>query len=163
MSFFCRSRTICHHKKNTMPCTQGLGAPGSCQERGQSLVEVAVSFVILVILLEGAVDLGRALFAYISIRDAAQEGAVYGSIQPTDTNGIIQRVRSSSNAPVDMGDASRVNVAVSIFGASCSGGTIQVTVTYNFQFITPIVPLVLPQGITLSTMMTSTILSPPCP
>jgi Flp pilus assembly protein TadG len=135
----------------------------SRHEIGQSLVEVAVSFVILIILLEGAVDLGRALFALISIRDAAQEGAFYGSVNPTDTNGIIQRVRSSSNAPVDMSDASKVNVTVSIIGPTCSGGTIQVTVTYNFQFITPIVPLVLPGPITLHTTMTSVILAPVCP
>ena len=135
----------------------------SRHEIGQSLVEVAVSFVILIALLEGVVDLGRALLALISIRDAAQEGAFYGSVNPADTNGIIQRVRSSSNAPVDMSDAARVNVVVSITGASCSGGTIQVTVTYNFQFITPIVPLVLPGPITLHTTMTSVILGPVCP
>lgn len=134
----------------------------SRREKGQSLVEVAVSFVILLFLLVGAVDLGRAFFALISLRDAAQEGAIYGSLHPTDTNGIIQRVRSASNTPVDMSDASRVSVDVIVSGAYCAGGNLQVTVTYNFQFVTPIAPLIFSGPIPIHTTMTSTILSPPC-
>ena len=45
-------------------------------ERGQSLTEFAISLVFLLTLLAGIVDLGRMFFAYIIIRDAAQEGAV---------------------------------------------------------------------------------------
>ena len=49
-------------------------------ERGQSLVEFAISLVIILWLLAGAVEFGIALFQYIQLRDAAQEGALYGSI-----------------------------------------------------------------------------------
>jgi len=157
-----RIHKICDHYARPDFNTHDLPGVNKRGERGQSLVEMALSFIILLILLEGAVDLGRALFAYISLRDAAQEGAFYGSVQPTDTSGIIQRVRTSSNTPVDMSDTTKVTVTPTIVGASCSGGTMQVLVTYDFEFITPIVPLLLPEGITLSTTMTSTILSPPC-
>jgi Flp pilus assembly protein TadG len=51
-------------------------------ERGQSLVELTLTFMILLVLLGGVLDLGRALFTFVALRDAAQEGAVYGSIQP---------------------------------------------------------------------------------
>ena len=51
-------------------------------EVGQSLTEFALILVFLLVLLAGVFDVGRAFFAYIIIRDAAQEGAVYGSIAP---------------------------------------------------------------------------------
>ena len=67
------------------------------REKGQSLVEFALVLVFLLSLLAGIFDLGRAFFAYIIIRDAAQEGAVFGSIAPkSDLTGfevaVIDRV-----------------------------------------------------------------------
>ncbi len=61
-------------------------------ERGQSLVELGISIVVLMWLLAGAVEFGIAFFQYIQIRDAAQEGALYGSLNPTDTANIEKRV-----------------------------------------------------------------------
>jgi len=45
----------------------------NCQEKGQSLVEFAFGLVILMILISGIVDLGRAFFTYMALNDAAQE------------------------------------------------------------------------------------------
>ena len=52
------------------------------KEQGQSLVELALSLTLLLLLLGGAIDLGRMFFTYIALRDAAQEGAIYGSYCP---------------------------------------------------------------------------------
>jgi Flp pilus assembly protein TadG len=79
----------------------------SGSERGQSLTELAVSLTMLFILLAGIVDLGRAFFTYIALRDSAQEGALYGSYynatgDPNDTwCKIIDRVRFTSDKPFD--------------------------------------------------------------
>ena len=54
------------------------------KERGQAIVELATSMVILLTLLAGVVDLGRALFTWITLRDAAQEGASYASVLATE-------------------------------------------------------------------------------
>lgn len=70
-------------------------------ERGQSLVEFGISLVVILLLLAGAVEFGLALFQYIQLRDAAQEGAVYGSICPDSAN-IISRVRNASSSPIDL-------------------------------------------------------------
>lgn len=67
-------------------------------ERGQSLVELAVSLLFLLLLLGGAIDFGRAFFTFIALRDAAQEGAIYGSYCPAHINSIIQRVQNSASA-----------------------------------------------------------------
>ncbi len=50
------------------------------KQKGQSLVELAVTISLLITLLIGVVDMGMAMYTWITIRDAAQEGAVYGSI-----------------------------------------------------------------------------------
>jgi Flp pilus assembly protein TadG len=50
------------------------------EEQGQSLLELAISMVILLTLLAGLVDLGRGFFTFITLRDAAQEGASYASV-----------------------------------------------------------------------------------
>lgn len=75
--------------------------PSSERERGQSLMEMAVSMVVLVILLAGIVDLGRAIFTYISLRDAAQEGLVYAGVYPFPCNRIQQRIDETlDNTPI---------------------------------------------------------------
>ena len=52
------------------------------KERGQSLVELSLTLTVILVLLSGAVSFGMAYFSYVSIRDAAQEGALYGSLSP---------------------------------------------------------------------------------
>ena len=54
--------------------------PKDRNESGQSLMELALSMTVLLILLAGVVDLGRAFFTYIALRDAAQEGASYAAV-----------------------------------------------------------------------------------
>ena len=46
-------------------------------ERGQSLVELALVMPLLILLLAGMADLGRAFYGYISITNGAREGARY--------------------------------------------------------------------------------------
>ena len=47
-------------------------------EKGQSLVELAISLMVLLLILAGVVDLGNMMFQYMAMRDAAQEAASYG-------------------------------------------------------------------------------------
>jgi hypothetical protein len=88
------------------------------RERGQSLVELAISLTIMLLLLSGAVTFGMALFSYVALRDAAQEGALFGSFNPYldnnptnaqyDTGELVNqaairtRVREASNSPVNL-------------------------------------------------------------
>jgi len=58
--------------------------------RGQGLVEFSLTLVFLTVLLMGLLDLSRAYFTYLALKDAAAEGAYYGSAFPQckDNNGI---------------------------------------------------------------------------
>ena len=51
-------------------------------ERGQSLVEMALGSVVLVMLLSGLLDLGRLYYIYITLEDAVGEAALYLSLDP---------------------------------------------------------------------------------
>ena len=149
------------------------------KESGQSMVELAISLVFLFILLAGVVDLGRAFFTYIALRDAAQEGASYGAVARErtadliDCTGIENRVRSTSTTPVDLANTTNIDVAIDIGGLSCVSATaanacfgngIRVEVTYsNFPISMPFLGTILGRSfVELSAEVEDTILTPAC-
>lgn len=144
-------------------------------EQGQSLTEFALSLVILLTLLAGVVDLGRMFFAYIIIRDAAQEGAVFGSIAPKDDlptfkNEVEDRVKAaftdpadSSNVPIDI---TKLNVQTDIIGSTCAspGNGVQVKVEYSVPITMPFLGMVVgAQNMNMAAIVQNAILSPICP
>ena len=151
-------------------------------ERGQSLVELGVSLVILLYLLSGAAEFGILFFQFVQLRDAAQEGALYGSMNPyVDANsdgafnvgelvnqaGIESRVRAASSSPIDLNDTTKVTVAATSSDGSgrfCEGHGLQVTVSYTHHIFMPFMPQLLGRtDIPLTATVVDTILSPICP
>ena len=117
-------------------------------ESGQSLVELALMLVFILVLLAGVVDLGRMMFEYLSMRDAAQEGAGYAAVFPSYCAEINNRVMN--NLPDNT-----YGVIIQIDGTSCEtawavdktlttpthgceGNDILVTVTHNFGVTMPL-------------------------
>ena len=49
------------------------------KEKGQALVEFALTFVLFIFLIVGIIEVGRLVFSVAAIRTAAREGARYGS------------------------------------------------------------------------------------
>jgi len=132
-------------------------------ERGQSLVELAVSLTVIMLLLAGAVDFSIAYFSFSAMQDAAQEGALYGSINPEDEAGIITRVRNASSNPVDLADEDLVDVTVTVTGDACEGSDIRVNVVYDYPISMPFVGTIIgSQQIRLNASVTDTILQPQC-
>lgn len=138
-------------------------------EDGQSMVELAVSIVVLLILLAGVVDLGRIAFYYIAMRDSAQEGASYASMFPNDCGEIIKRVKAGTV------DSSRIEVELEIVGSECKpcgeleylpGDPIVITVTDpGFPITMPLLGTYIgAQEIELKTsVQNSVIVVPKCP
>lgn len=123
---------------------------------------MAISLPVLLMLLAGVLDIGRAYYTYLSLRDAAAEGAAYGSIHPSDTSGIIDRVVGES--PVGVVDWSSSTVTPTILVKSCEGGGIRVTVQYNYTLLTPFIGAIVgSQTMPLTATVVNTILSPVCP
>ncbi len=143
-------------------------------EGGQSLVELALAVLVLIILVSGIVDLGRILFFYVSMRDAAQEGLVYGSVYPYQCKEIEDRAKAvladkNVDVTIQMGlDNNQIlcgNVYPTYKNLLCSGQQIEVTVTKNnFPLTMPLLGVFLGrQEITLTTSVKGTILRPACP
>ena len=133
-------------------------------ERGQSLVELAISLTIILLLLAGAVDFSIAYFSFAAMQDAAQEGALYGSINPDDETGIVTRVRNASSNPVDLADTTLVQVIVTVNEGACEGDEISVNVIYDYPISMPFIGSIIgSQEIRLNAGVTDTILQPVCP
>jgi Flp pilus assembly protein TadG len=131
-------------------------------EKGQSLTEFAISFTFIILLLVGVVDFGRAFFTFMALRDAVQEGALYGSLHPTNSAGIASRVKGVSNGPIDM---SQVTVTSGVLGGAtpCAGQKIEVTATYQFHITMPFLGTILgTQSFPLTASVIDNILLPPC-
>jgi len=122
-------------------------------EKGQSLVELALVLVFILVLLAGVVDLGRMMYEYLTMRDAAQEGAGYGAAFPNYCAQIINRV--AENLPdntygvaviVDGLDfdglsceaAWNVDKTLDLPTYGCDGNELQVVVTHNFSVTMPL-------------------------
>lgn len=85
-------------------------------EEGNSLVEVALFLPLLLLLLMGVVDFGRAYYLADEVAGAAQAGAVYGMQNSSDTTGMANAAKL--NAP----DVSGMT-ATGAWGCECSDGT----------------------------------------
>lgn len=158
-------------------------------ERGQSLSELSIVMTLMLVLLAGVADGGRAFFTYISLRDAAQEGALFGSfafsqagasnalIAPgTACSQIATRVLQNSDNPVDL--SSEASVTVQVEQASnpgvwlsctstlsiqpCVNDHIRVEVTYpSFTISTPFLGAMIgSQSVTISARVEDSILAP---
>lgn len=141
-------------------------------EKGQSLIEFAFGMVFLLILVTGIFDASRAFFTYMAMRDAAQEGATYAAVNPSDVGGIQTRVRDSSNMLTGLGTKLTITVTPTVSGKYCAGVTgttthgIKIRVVYaNFPLTMPIFGAVIGaknQSVPISTEAIDTILIPIC-
>ena len=76
----------------------------SCQvldtdERAQAMVEFALILPMLLLLLIGIMDFGRALFVYSEVSNASREAVRYAAVNPADCVEIANRARSMFSLP----------------------------------------------------------------
>jgi hypothetical protein len=132
-------------------------------ERGQSLTELSLTLIILLTLLAGVLDIGRAYYTFLALRDAAAEGAAYGSFDPTNSAEIEARVRAESPGP-SIVDWTGASINSTVIGAACRGGGIEVNVQISYELLTPFIGAIVgSQSMPLEATVVNTILSPACP
>lgn len=120
---------------------------GRWGERGSNLIEFALTLPLLLWIMFGVFDLGRAVFAQNVISNAAREGARYAIIYPEDTDGIVQRVETSAFGL----DLNKLAVEV-----NSTLTTVTVSVTYSFTAVTPLIGILLGEGGTMTLHAAST-------
>ncbi len=142
-------------------------------KRGQSLTEFAISLTAILIMLAVLVDAGRALFTYLAMRDAAQEGAAYAAVNPSNLQAIEARVCSASNLMSGICNEIVVSVSPTVSGKLCMGSTggqthgVIVTVRFpRYRLVMPLIGQFISRQdgtIEISASALDTILTPPCP
>ncbi|SRR6266498_2419853 len=146
-------------------------------ERGQSLVELAISLLVLLYLLSGAVEFGLAFFQFVQLRDAAQEGALYGSMGP-DATTMETRVRGASTSPIDLAQndpsqpryvqvtitaTDKTSGSTKAVATACEGDALEVQVSFDHQVFMPFMSQLIGSTVHLHANVTDTVLSPVCP
>lgn len=119
------------------------------RERGAAMVEAAITIPLLLVLMVGIFEVGRAYQTWQVLTNAAREGArmaITPSATPANTSALIRQymadgqLSNSSTAVVNVNKEGSINVNGTAVGASL------VTVDYPFSFIMlqPVVRLVAP-------------------
>ncbi len=106
-------------------------------EKGQSLVEFALVLPLLLMLLFGIVDFGRAFHAYLTIDHAGREAARAASIGKD--NATVKAIGANQGSSIGL----KEDWVVPSTSSRTTGTEIKITITYPFNFITPVLgPLV---------------------
>ena len=113
---------------------------------GQSLVEFALIFPILMVLLIAIFDFGRLVFAYNDITNAAREGTRVGIIDQTVATIRNDVINQATSLDLAAGDVDVAFASSDDPTADCPDSPpkelnclVVVTVTYDWQAITPII------------------------
>ena len=119
------------------------------RDRGATAVEFALLVPLLLLLVFGIIDFGRALNAQITITQAAREGARLASVgQPASavqarTVGAATGLGLAAGNVVVSGGSGAVSGSAQACpaGSAAQGLNATVTVTYTFRFVTPVAAL----------------------
>ncbi|HET7626842.1 MAG TPA: TadE family protein [Bacillales bacterium] len=115
-------------------------------ERGQSLVEMALILPLLLLLFSGIFDMGRVLFTYLNLQSVAQDTVRMAGLGEGD-----DRIVSFAREDVELSDPSSLNVAISPSEADReSGDYVTVTLRYPFHLITPFISAIIPSPLVIS-------------
>ena len=103
--------------------------------RGQALVEFALTAMVLLLIIMGIFDFGRAIYERSTLADAAREGARYAVISTHTDAGIRQRVRDMAPG-TQLTDA---DIQIDPAGSRTGGAAVTVSISHQFDPITPLI------------------------
>lgn len=106
------------------------------KSKGQSLAEFALILPMFLLVVMGIFDLGRGIFIYSAVHNAAREGARYGAVDHCNTSAIQDAARSKAGS---IDDTFIVDPPQKIYSPDGLPERIIVTVRYNFTTVTPLI------------------------
>ena len=114
---------------------------------GSVILETALMITILLMLMFGIIDLGRVLYVANNLTSSARQGARVGAVlnDPTgaDASTVKAAVKSHFNSYTFGGPTlTDANIVLTKTGSATPEFAIRVTITYPFNWITPIRALV---------------------
>lgn len=116
-------------------------------EKGQALVEFALSITALVFLLLGIIDFGRVFFVYLTMDNAGRETAravSVGKLIDTDINEYKINIKdyavknfNKNTGPLNIDPLTTSDVTPK--GSLSSGQIFELEISYNITFLTPLI------------------------
>lgn len=143
-------------------------------EKGQSLLELSLVLVFLLILLAGIIDLGRIMYEYLTVRDAAQEGAGYAAVFPNDCNHIVDRVMqnlpdNNYTVSIEVDGISCAAAVANDYAAGktapdhgCAGNTVKVMIDHTTDITMPLISAFTGTSIPMHVVLEDRIVRPAC-
>ncbi|MGA8727847.1 MAG: TadE/TadG family type IV pilus assembly protein [Terracidiphilus sp.] len=136
------------HTSKTCNCGQRRSIPRllgrARNDKGQALIELALSMPILILLFAGAAEFGSVVYASIELSNAAMAGVQYGAQDPTtagDTTGI-QTAASNDAQNITLGPTTVSKSCICSNGSAstclatdCSTSNIETILTVQTQAV----------------------------
>ena len=144
---------------------------GDWRSRGQALAELALITPVLLLLVLGAIDVGRLFAATVDVTNAAKEGAFFAASSPGcdvdkagcgDPNNVAWHVDqelsglTGTTTTTRCVDGAGNGVPLS---ACAEGFQFQVTVAYPFRLLTPLISSLIGDRLTLSATANAAVLN----
>jgi hypothetical protein len=125
------------------PVTQLTSSHRAAQSRrGQALVETALILPIILILLLGAIDLGRLFFSYVTLHQAARIAANAASVDPATVAADVPDLIAEESAVMNCGPLDPPELVYTRAGTPIADAQIgdyaQVELSCEFSLITPL-------------------------
>jgi hypothetical protein len=154
------------------------------REAGQSFVELAIGLTVLIILLGGLFDVGRAFLILVAVENAAAEGALYGVMHPeclapdraetvcagnaSVTGRVIEEGEpvvtiSEEHITLALEDSGGSVVPIATGSDIAAGQTLRVYVEYNYTPVTPVGFMIWGDTASVNVTARQPVLSPPKP
>jgi hypothetical protein len=106
------------------------------RQLGQGMVELVVVLPLLLTILLGTLDLGRAFYTYIALTNAAREAARYAAVN--DANASLSQVQGELDAPSGTDISGCAPGSLSFTGSGGGRGyAYTVKVSCQFVLVTP--------------------------
>ncbi len=109
------------------------------RERGQSLVEFALTLPILLLLVLGTIDLGMGFRTYIALTNAAREGARWVTVYPGDVAGARARIAAEAGriglSDISLGGEGYTATFTPARTRYSAGETVTVRVAFDYELL----------------------------
>jgi len=115
------------------------------RQRGQAILELALIFPFFLVLVMGIIDFGWALRSYITLTNAAREGArlaVVGCTSSAQEDDVQARVVAYSSGLVTDKEAQVTVTPTCTVDGPKAGAEVAVKADYDYTFITPLGSLI---------------------
>jgi Flp pilus assembly protein TadG len=105
--------------------------------RGTAAIEFAFVAPVLFTLTIGTIDVGRMVWSHSMLNHMAREATRYASVRGSESNNTVSETDMRTyvtNRLVGI-DPGEVNISVTWPGGNSSGGTVQVQLDYQYNFL----------------------------